>query len=240
MLSEIADLIRKKKGTSCSVVIVAGGSSVRMGEDKLCMDLKGRPVLARTLEAFENCEAVKEIILVAREDRLEQYADLCARWRISKVRSVVVGGASRTKSALAGLSHIDRKAGIVLIHDGARPLVTGKLICDVIHTTALYKTAVPAIQVTDTVKEVEGGVVKKTLDRSRLVAVQTPQGFVPEIIKAALSKAVEEGREFTDDCAAVEAMGFSVRIVRGSEENIKITCPVDLPIAEGILERRHG
>ena len=240
MLSEIADLIRRKKGTSCSAVIVAGGSSVRMGEDKLCMDLKGRPVLVRTLEAFQTCPFVKEIVLVAREDRLEQYADLCAKWGISKVCKVVVGGSSRTGSALSGLSHIDRNARIVLIHDGARPLVTEELIYDVMHTAALYKTAVPALRVTDTVKEVEDGVVKKTLDRDRLMAVQTPQGFVPEIIKAALSKAAEEGREYTDDCAAVEAMGFTIRIVKGSEENIKITNPVDIPIAEGILERRHG
>ena len=237
-MSKAADLIRKIKNTTCSVVVVAAGSSVRMGEDKMFMDLDGIPVLARTLWALDRCDFVDEIVLVAREDRVEQAAKLCRDYGIRKVEKVIIGGKTRNESSLAGLSAIRRDAKIVLIHDGARPLVTEDVVRDAMHTAAMFRCAAPGVPVTDTIKETEGDKVVCTPDRSRLVAVQTPQAFVPEIIKAALTAAIKSGKEYTDDCAAVEAMGIPVRISKGSKKNIKITGPVDIPTATAILRSR--
>ena len=237
-MSRFSDFLRRAKNTSCSVVVVAAGSSVRMGEDKLFMNIAGKPVLARTLAALNGCACVNEIVVVTRLESLEKVAELCREYLIDKVQKVVVGGATRTESALSGLVQIRRNAKYVLIHDGARPLVTEAVVYDALHNAALYKCAAPAIPVTDTVKEADHETVVRTLDRSTLAAIQTPQAFVPEIIKAALTRAIAEGREYTDDCAAVEAMGFKVRLSKGSPENIKITGPVDIPTAEAILKAR--
>ncbi len=238
MLEKVSAFIRKTKNTTCSVVVVAGGSSERMGQDKLYMDLAGTPVLARTLLALEHCSCVEEIVLVTREATLEKAANLCANCGLSKVTKVVIGGKNRNESALAGLTQISRNAKLVLIHDGARPLVTEELVQRVMHTAALYKCAAPAVPVNDTVKEAEGDKVVRTLERDRLAAIQTPQGFVPEIVKAALTRAVQEKKEYTDDCAAVEAMGIPVRLTEGSPENIKITRPLDLTTAAAIVRSR--
>lgn len=209
-----------------------------MGEDKLFMDLAGMPVLARTLTALNGCGCVEEIIVVTRLESLEKVAALCHVYRITKAEKVVVGGATRTESALAGLVQIRRSAKYVLIHDGARPLVTEEVVYDALHSAALYKCAAPAVPVTDTVKEADHDTVIRTLDRSALAAIQTPQAFVPEIIKAALTHAITEKKEYTDDCAAVEAMGVKVHLSKGSPENIKITGPVDIPTAAAILKAR--
>lgn len=239
-MSKAADLIRKVKHTTCSVVVVAAGFSVRMGQDKLYMSLEGMPVLARTLRAFEDCDFVDEIVVVAREDKIEQAAELCKAYGINKAQKVVIGGDTRTKSVLAGVSSIRRDAKIVLVHDGARPLVTQEIIYDAMHTAAMFRCAAPAIPVTDTVKEARQDVVVNTPDRSSLVAVQTPQAFIPDLLKGALTAAVRDGKEYTDDCAAVEAMGFTVRLSKGSPENIKITNPTDIETAAAILRSRHG
>lgn len=237
-MSRFSDFLRRAKNTSCSVVVVAAGASTRMGEDKLFMDLAGKPVLARTLAALNTCDCVDEIVVVTRLESLEKVAALCREYRIHKVEKVVVGGATRTESALAGLVQIRRSAKYVLIHDGARPLVTEDIVRDALHGAALYKCAAPAVPVADTVKEADHNTVVRTLDRSALAAIQTPQAFVPEIIKAALTHAIEEKKEYTDDCAAVEAMGLKVHLTKGSNENIKITGPVDLPTAAAILQAR--
>jgi len=238
MLEKISSFIRKAKNTTCSVVVLAAGSSERMGEDKLFMDLEGVPVLARTLLALESCACVEEIVLVTREESLEKAAHLCAARGISKATKVVIGGKNRNESALAGLTQIARNARLVLIHDGARPLVTEELVQRVMHTAALYKCSAPAVPLSDTVKEAEGEKVVRTLERDRLAAIQTPQGFVPEIIKAALTRAVQEKKEYTDDCAAVEALGIPVRLTEGSMENIKITRPLDIQTAAAIVRSR--
>ena len=139
-----------------------------MGEDKLFMDLAGKPVLARTLTALNACSCVDEIVVVTRLESLEKVAALCREYRVDKVGKVVVGGASRTESALAGLVQIRRNAKYVLIHDGARPLVTEEIVYDAMHSAALYKCAAPAVPVTDTVKETDHDTVVRTLNRSAL------------------------------------------------------------------------
>ena len=238
-MSKISNMIRKVKNTACSVVVVAAGSSVRMGEDKLFMPLEGKPVLAWTLQALDVCPFVDEIVLVTREDRLEQAAELCRQFEIKKVGKVIIGGKNRTESALAGVSSVKRDARIILIHDGARPLVTEDIVYDAMHTAAIYKCAAPAVPVTDTIKEKDSDLVVKTPDRANLAAVQTPQAFMADVIKGALSAAVRNGKEYTDDSAAAEAMGFPVHLSKGSVENIKITGPLDLQIASAIIRSRH-
>lgn len=239
-MSKLSDWIRKKKHSMCSAVVVAAGSSVRMGEDKMKIPLCNIPVLARTLRTLQRSDYVQEIVVVTREDKLEETAKLCRDHGITKAKKVVRGGKNRTESALAGVTAVDPAAGLVMIHDGARPLVTEKVIAETVHMAALHRCAAPAVPVTDTVKLREGNTVKSTLPRSELAAMQTPQVFMTDIIKTALTRALAEEKEYTDDCAAVEAMGFTVYLTDGDPENIKITSPLDIPRAELIIRSREG
>jgi 2-C-methyl-D-erythritol 4-phosphate cytidylyltransferase len=209
-----------------------------MGGDKLFMDLGGMPVIVRTLCAMESFDCVNEIVIVTREEKIVEAANLCREYGIDKASKVVCGGASRTESALIGLTEIDPAAQLAAIHDGARPLVTEELFENTVRMAASVQCAAPAVPILDTVKLAEDGIAKQTLDRNRLVAVQTPQVFVPELIKGALTLAMQNGEEYTDDCAAVEAMGVALYLTEGSAENIKITVPLDIDLALAVLKRR--
>lgn len=228
-----------KKPKNCSAVIVAAGSARRMeGIDKVLAKLGELPVLVHTLYAFQDCPLVKEIVVVTREDLLTEVGRLCKEYDLNKVKKIIVGGAERINSVRAGLSEVDPEAGLVAIHDGARPLVTQKILTDTIERAAATGAAVPAIPVIDTIKRVEDGFTVDTVDRSQLRAMQTPQIFDAGLIKAALEKALEDGENLTDDCAAVERLGMKVALTEGSRENIKITTPFDLMLGESILEAR--
>ena len=229
----------KKKPENCSVVIVAAGSARRMeGIDKVLAKLGELPVLVHTFYAFQDCPLVGEIVVVTREDLLVEVGRLCKEYGLDKVKKVIVGGAERINSVRAGLSEISPEAELVAIHDGARPLVTQKILTDTIRRAAETGAAVPAIPVIDTIKRVEDGFTVETVDRSQLRAMQTPQIFDMGLIKAALEKALEDGENLTDDCAAVERLGMKVALTEGSRENIKITTPFDLMLGESILESR--
>ncbi len=221
----------------CGAVIVAAGSASRMGGiDKVMAPLGGEPMIVRSVRQFQECDAVKEIVIVTREDLLVPIMDLCHDF--SKVTAVVVGGKSRDESVSLGLNTLSEKVKLVAVHDGARPLVTFAVIDRAIRAANSYGAAAPAIPVKDTIKVVQGGVVRETPDRSLLRAVQTPQVFDFDLLRGALKKAKQEGVVLTDDCSAVEALGFSVKIVEGDEENIKVTTPMDLKIAGLLLEGR--
>ncbi len=237
-MSSLSDFIRKAHHSFCSVVVVAAGNSTRMGRDKLMLSLCGVPILARTLMALNGCNAVDEIIVVTREEKLEEVAQLRESYSLDKLKKIVIGGETRTESALAGVSEADKKAKIICIHDGVRPFITNEMIEDVVHYAVLYNAAAPALPVKDTIKRAKNGVVLETPDRSELFAVQTPQAFQADIIKGALTNAVRSGKTYTDDCAAVEAFGVSIYLSRGSEDNIKITTPSDLFLAEAIQRGR--
>ena len=224
----------------CGVVVVAAGSSVRMGCDKLTLPLLGIPVLARTLSTLNDCACVDEIVLVTREDRLEEMAELCKAYGISKIKSVVKGGENRTGSALAGVLALSSSVKYALIHDGARPLVTEQIVEASLKCAMSHRNACPAVPVTDTIKKKDGDRVVDTPLRSELCAVQTPQAFHIDIVKAALTRAVADGKEYSDDCAAVEAMGVPTYLCEGSSENIKITAPADIALAEIILKQREA
>ena len=231
---------RKKEETPhCSAVIVAAGSSQRMGSDKLMHNLGIMPVLARTLLAFQDCELVDEIVVVTRMEKIVEVAALCKKYRIEKASKVISGGATRMESALAGVSEVKKRARLIAIHDGARPLVSVNLIEKTVRAAAQYKAAVPAIKSVDTLKLVEDGeTVTGSLDRELVLRVQTPQVFEADLIKGALTFAAEKKLPLTDDCSAVERMGVKPHIVPGEEDNIKLTTPRDILFAAAILKDR--
>ena len=219
----------------CGAVIVAAGNASRMGGiDKVMAQLQGEPMIARTVRTFQNCDAISEIVIVTREDLIIPITDLCRE--MPKVKAVVRGGKSRQESVGLGLNALSDKVKLAAVHDGARPLITWEVIDRTVRAANTYGAAAPAIPVKDTIKVVEGRVVKNTPDRSTLFAVQTPQVFDFDLLRGALKKAEADGAAVTDDCSAVELMGMSVKIVEGDEHNIKVTTPMDLKIAEMLLE----
>lgn len=236
----ILNLIKNMRHAFCSAVVVAAGSSTRMGEDKLLLTLGDKPVLAHTLYALNQCEALDEIVVVTRQDLLDLIASIKMEYKLDKVTRIVIGGATRLESSLAGVTETSNKARIICIHDGARPFVTPEIVEEVIHQAKLYHAATPAVPISDTVKTAEGGIVTGTPDRSSVFAIQTPQAFQADIIKAALTRAVQDGKTYSDDCGAVEALGVKVHLTTGSRENIKITTPTDLIMAKMILMQRGG
>ena len=225
----------------CTAIVPAAGTSSRMGgENKLMMKLCGVPVLVRTLRAIDSAELVDEIIVATQAELLEEAAQLCASAGLRKKVKVVRGGATRTESVLAAAMEANPKAQLLAVHDGARPLVVPEEFDQVIRFACNTYAAAPAVPVNDTVKTVDGsGLVTGTPDRSTLRAVQTPQVFRAELLKAALQSALADGASVTDDCSAVERLGKQVYLTEGNRENIKITTPIDLVIAEAILRRRE-
>ena len=219
----------------CGAVIVAAGNASRMGGiDKVMAKIGGEPMILRTARTFQNCDAIKEIVSVTRPDLILPVKELCAGF--DKVTAVVAGGKDRPASVKAGLSALSKKVKLAAIQDGARPLVTWEVIDRTVRAAHTYGAAAPGVPVKDTVKVVKGGVVLVTPDRSALQAIQTPQVFDIDLLRGALKKAEEENTPITDDCSAVENMGMSVKIVEGDERNIKVTTPMDLKIAELLLE----
>lgn len=207
------------------------------GEDKLAAMLDGRTVLAWSLRAFQACDFIQEIILVTHtggERNAYLSCDHC-----DKVARVVHGGSNRTASAYRGVMAADPDADIILIHDGARPLVSEAVIRAAVEGAEKFGAALPVTALSDTIKTGENGFVASTMDRNTLFAAQTPQAFRSELIKAALTDAMEKGLELTDDCSAVERLGMKVRMVEGDSLNRKITLPADLTIAEALIRLRQ-
>ena len=221
--------------SKCGAVIVAAGTASRMGGiDKVMAPIGGEPMIVRTVRAFQNCDAIKQIVVVTRQDLILPIMDLCHEFE--KVQCVMVGGNTRQESVEIGLGALSDDMKLAAVQDGARPLITGAVIDRTVRAAHTYGAAAPAIPVKDTIKVVKGGVVESTPNRSTLQAVQTPQVFDVDLLRGALKKAKEDGAEVTDDCSAVELMGMSVKIVEGDERNIKVTTPMDLKIAEMLLE----
>ena len=210
---------RRKKTDLPAVcaVIVAAGSSRRMGgENKLLLEIDGVPVLARTLSAFQKCAAIRDIVLVCREQDIMPYTELAKAFSIDKLCTVTRGGETRTESVLAGITAAPENAVLVAVHDGARPLVSEAVITEAVTTAAEYGAAAPVVPVKDSIKCIEDGNIAADV---------------------ALTSAAERGYSFTDDCAAVESLGTIVKATHGSYQNIKITTPEDILVAEALLTR---
>lgn len=221
----------------CGAVIVAAGSASRMGGiDKVMAPLGGEPLILRTVRAFQECDVIREIVVVTRPDLIVPIMNLCAG--CGKLRAVVAGGNSRQESVKMGLNTLSDKVKLAAVQDGARPLVTWQLIDRVVRAAHTYGAAAPAVPVKDTIKMVVGGIVQNTPNRSTLYAVQTPQVFDFDLLRAAMKKVEKDEIQVTDDCSAVEHLGMSVKIVEGDEWNLKVTTPLDLRIAEMLLEEQ--
>lgn len=239
----VSDVLRKisSRGARCSAVIVAAGNAKRMqGTDKIMADICGEPLIVHTLRAFEQSEDIQEIIVVTREDLLEPLSTLCVEKQFKKVTKLCKGGETRAESVQAGLDLVSKKSDLVAIHDGARPLVTGKVIHDAVRKAEKFGAAAPAVPVKDTIKIVHGGIVESTPDRSALYAIQTPQVFKVSLYRAALERAIGSKETLTDDCSAAENYGVHVIITQGSDENLKVTTPTDLILAEALLSTRSA
>ena len=219
------------------VIIVAAGNSTRMqGTNKQFSELSGIPVIIRTLLAFESCDMISRIILVTRTEDIFSLQMLGTKYGISKLTDIVCGGNSRQESVLKGFARIATDEKNVLIHDGARPLVTDEIIRRVAEGLITHMAVTCAVKLKDTVKQVdEKGKVITTPDRSSLVSVQTPQGVRKDEYLNAVQKA-EDVSVFTDDMSVMESAGYEVYTVEGSYKNIKITTPEDIAVAQALLE----
>lgn len=234
-------LFQKKvlEGENCSVVIVAAGTASRMeGIDKIIYPLDGTAAIIHCIRPFLASDMVEEIIIVTREDMIVPIGDLCKTYGCTKVKKVISGGETRQISVALGLAEVGETCGFVAIHDGARPFVTVEVIENALKQAKKTGAAAPGIPVKDTIKSCGGDVVEETLDREKLFAIQTPQIFEKGLITLATAKSIEENWTVTDDCSVVEKLKIPVVITSGSEENIKLTTPMDLVLGEAILARR--
>ena len=212
-----------------AAIVVGAGSGERMGSDKIFAVLAGKPVIAWSLDVLQGCPAINDIVLVLHKDKMETGKRMVAERGLTKVSATCEGGRLRQDSVKKGLEEV-RDCRWVLVHDGARPFLTGKLIDDGIEAVKQTGAAVAAVPVKDTVKEVNGEeLVTRTLERGLLRVVQTPQVFRADILKEAY---LALDGEFTDDAAVVERAGFKVKLYAGDYRNIKITTPQDLLLAE--------
>ena len=224
-----------------SAIIVAAGGSVRMGiaDSKQFIPLLSHPAIEYTLSAFQKCHLISEIIVVCRSQDIDRIRKISDENGFSKVSKLVIGGESRAQSVRNGISAANQEAKYFAIHDGARPLITVDEIERVVEAAFETGAATLGTSVTDTIKIVDGfNKIESTPLRSQLRAVQTPQVFEKELYKFALENAGDNAANFTDDCSLIENMGGEVEVVKGSRENIKLTTPVDVVIAESILKSR--
>jgi 2-C-methyl-D-erythritol 4-phosphate cytidylyltransferase len=223
-------------------VICAAGVSTRMNSkmSKQLIPLRGRPLIAHTLSEFEKSTRISEVVLVVNRGVIDYYKqNVVERYHFKKVRRVVGGGVNRQDSVYSGLLALSPYIEIVSIHDGARPLVTSELIDKTVELLGDKNGIVVAVPAQDTIKIIgEDGIVVETPKRSSLWAVQTPQVFPLKLIKEAIERANEEGFVGTDDASLMERLGYKVHIVLGTKENMKITTPIDLTIAEVIMNER--
>lgn len=222
-------------GTVGAVIAAAGSSSRMGGRDKLAEPLDGIPVILRTLAAVEAVPEIREIVVVTREDRVEEYRRLLGQ--CSRLRAVVPGGSTRQESVRNGVRALSPDCTLAAIHDGARPLVTPEVFARCIEAAQSCGAATAAVPVKDTIKLAdEAGRVLDTPDRSRLWAVQTPQIFDRERYLRAAEEAERRGLSCTDDCQLFEAMGWEVQLVMGDYRNLKLTTPEDFLAAGAYLE----
>jgi 2-C-methyl-D-erythritol 4-phosphate cytidylyltransferase len=225
-----------------TALIPAAGMGRRMGNAvaKQFLPLGDKPMLAHTLLAFQRASGIDEIIPILSEEDMEScLRDVIELYHITKVKTLVVGGRERQDSVANGLKKVEKDASIVLVHDGVRPFVTQEMIKESVEFAKKGECVAVGVPLKDTIKEVDDkGIVRSTLERSRLWAIQTPQTFPVKILRRAYEESYRNKTCGTDDATLVERTGGKVRVIMGSYENIKITTPEDLLVAEEILKRR--
>ena len=232
---------RKKKNViACSALVVAAGQSSRMGgADKVMLPIDGIPAIIRTLQNVSACAHVQEIVVVTRSDLLVPISEEIAHYGVGKVTKLIVGGAERMESVHLGLQEISSAAEYVAIHDGARPFASPALFERTIEAAVQYKAAAPAVPLRDSVRQTDKR-KNWVIERENLCAVQTPQVFDADLVRAAIVKAREEKLTLTDDCAAAEHLGMPVHLVEGEAQNIKLTHREDIAMAAGLAMAQSG
>lgn len=220
-----------------SVIIVAAGSSERMGFDKLFALVSGQPVIAHTIAAFERTDCVEEIILVGRAESLGELRKLIGK--PTKVKQVIGGGAERSDSVRAGLEHVAPKSDFVAVHDAARPMITPEKITRVFEVARTKGAATLAEPINDTLKRADGDLaVTGSVNREGVYAMQTPQVFEKKLLAEAYDLVAKKKISVTDEVSAVELLGRKIALVPNHDFNFKITYPRDLPLAEFVLKQR--
>jgi 2-C-methyl-D-erythritol 4-phosphate cytidylyltransferase len=224
-----------------AAILVAAGKGTRMGPtvDKLFLEVAGRPVVAHTWQRFNDAQCIGEIILVVRDGMQKTFTELASKFQLQKPFRFAVGGVERQDSVWNGLEALPVTAEIVAIQDAARPCTSEELIAATVQAADETGAAVAAQPVTDTIKEsTDGRLIQRTLDRSKLWAVQTPQTFRVEVIRRALTEVRRRRLVFTDDTAACELISQPVRLVSSIAPNPKVTVPGDLPFIEMLLQTK--
>lgn len=224
--------------TNRFAVIVAGGSGQRMGSEtpKQFLILNGKPILMHTIELFLSLSQKPGIVLVLPKNQMERWKNLCVEYSFTANLTLTAGGETRFQSVKNGLSLIPLNNSLVAIHDGVRPLVSKQVIEECYATAAQKGIAIPVIKPVESVRLVEGS-TSKAFDRNSVLLVQTPQVFKSELIKECYN--VPEQPYFTDDASVVESQGYTIHTVEGNRENIKITTPFDLQIAEMLIRSKQ-
>ena len=224
---------------SISAIIVCGGSSSRMnGVNKLLLPLGNTNVAGRSMLAIEQCPEVGDIVVVCRERDRKELENTAEKLGIAKLRGFAEGGGTRQESVFSGLKKISPETSLIAVHDGARPLVKPEQIVRTARDAEVFGAAVLGVPVKDTIKVVNDGLITDTPYRPSLYITQTPQIFKRRIYFEAVDFALEHGLDFTDDCQLAEAIGVKVCMTEGGYENIKITTPEDIKIANLLLEEQ--
>lgn len=219
-----------------TVLIVAGGRGARMGSEqpKQFLPLAGRPVLMHTIEAFDRWDNTSDLLLVLPADQRDTWQQLCEAHAFRRPHRVVSGGATRFHSVLNGLRAIPATSGLIAVHDGVRPLVSPSVIAACFAAAEAYGAAIPVLPMIESVRQIDADGRSRPIDREQLRIVQTPQVFRADILRAAYLRPYDP--RFTDDASVVEASGAPIHLVPGNRENIKLTTPMDLALAEVLMK----
>ena len=220
-------------------IVAAGGSGTRMGAsvNKLFLKIADIPVIVHTLKALENCKEIDEIIISAKEDEIIKISEMVSGYSLTKVKTIVKGGKTRGESVMSASREVSEDTEIVMIHDGARPLVSDKILKETIKSAEDFGAAACGVKPKCTLKSVDSGFIKDTIDREKTVEIQTPQVFKKELFDKIYSQSIDVINSATDDCILAEITGTKIAVTEGSYKNIKITTPEDIEIAELLLGR---
>ena len=223
-----------------SAILVCAGNATRMqGKNKILLPLGDTTVIGMAMRAFEQCERVAELIVVARPADHDAIRETAEKAGITKLHAVVEGGSTRQESVMCGLHALSKTTTMLAIHDGARPLVLPAQIAQVIQDASVFGGATLGVPVKDTIKVVNDNLIVDTPYRPHLYITQTPQVFKRQLYFEAVTFAREHGLDFTDDCQLVEAINHKIYMTTGDYTNMKITTPEDIAIAEILLKRRE-
>lgn len=228
----------KQKRPFVSVIITAAGNGTRMGNiAKQLLPIHGIPCIEYSIQAFEKCDSVDEIIITSKQELIPAIQEICQQKSFRKVKKIVCGADTRQNSVLQGFLQVHKKSQIVCIHDAARPLIKTEHICELIETANRFGASCTAYKITDTVKEANDKMtITRTVPRDHLYAVQTPQVFKTDLYRISVAYAVKDGFTATDDCALAEHAGFNVKLCENPSHNIKLTTPQDISIISKLLE----